>query len=472
MGQIEKIVFVLFFLSLIINAIASLAPIKWWDETVYANFGYWLQNHPLDYSFHGWGDRVFSWVGKAGFRPPLISYLIATVDFITGLNQFFVNPLMPLIGALGVVFLFYLAKKLFNEKIAIYSALLMIFIPVYVFLSGKLLNDILVTTLTVLTFLSFWLGFEEQNKKFQLLTGFFLGLSVLAKYTALIIVPTLFIFLLLKNRNFHFIFEKKILVSSLIFLITLSPLFIYSYFTYGNVLGAFIHGSEGAFYWGGVQPWYFIFSQSIEMFSATIAIFLIGMYVIIKNFKIKNSNILFLLTWFVVFAIAFSTIPHKETRFFLPLVPAFCIISVIGVDSFKKNQKIILSVILIIVIGSTAYGLYSNYRNEDSKPVYCFLQSTNFVKQTENNAVIFTDNSPIVYYYAHRESPFYSNNQGIMNVSLLASTLYKGKPVYVFWSRYGSPNDIRQMLRNSTDFTISYSCPEDGSLAIIYKFNK
>lgn len=469
MNKTNAIVILLFLISFAFNFIASLEPIKWWDETVYANLGYWLQNNPLNYSFHGWGDRVLSWWPLAGFRAPLLPYIIALADAITNSNQFFVDLIVPFFGAAGAVVLYFLARQLFDERTAIYSAAFLAFLPIYVQISGKILTDIPATTLIIASFLFFWLGFEKKIIKFKYLTGFFAALSVLARYTSLVIIPTFFIYLAVRNRNLKFLKDKHLSITFLIFLLALSPLFVYGYLNYGTPLGALIHGWQGASYWGGVQPWYFFLQNSPAMFSAVIILFVIGLYFMLVSFK-NEPNRLFVLCWFITLLLVFSSLQHKEDRFFLPLFPAVCMISAFGLRRLKKYEQPVFVAILFITIVTTIGMIYYSNISNDSKPVWCFYQATNFLSNTDNNSVVFNDNSPIVYYYTHRESDFYTDNNGVKDLDSIIKHDFQNRSAYVLWTLYGAPTEVRQIFGNHTDFKTVFSCPEDGSLAQIYKF--
>jgi len=467
----RKFVVLLFLISFSVNSLSSYYfPIKWWDEAVYANLGYDLQKNPLDYSFdHGWGDRVFDWWDKAGFRAPLLPYIIALIDVISNSNQFFVNLIIPFFGALGVVFLYILATNLFDEKIAIYSSFFLAFAPTYVGISGKTLTDILATTLITVSFLAFWLGFEKKKTKFKYLTGFLVALSILARYTSFVIFPAFFIFLLVRKRSLNFLKDKDLAITLLILLLTLSPLFIYGYISYGTPLGPLIHGWRGASYWGGTQPWYFFIENSFAMFSAVVILFLLGFYLMIKSYK-NEPNKLLVLSWFIVFLLIFSSLSHKENRFFLPLFPAFCLIAAFGLEKFGKYSNIIFAIFLLIAMVSTFNILYYNRLNNDSKPLYCFYQAMNFLNNTDKNSIVFTDNSPIVYYYTHRESNFYTDEKGVKDLDNIIKTDFQNRSAYVLWTLYGAPTEVRQIFGNHTDFKTVFICPEDGSLAQIYQF--
>lgn len=107
-------------------------PIPDWDETVYANLAYDLSKNPFDYSFanHGWSDRVpdDTWP-KAGFRPPLLPYLLAVFYFFN--LSFLIRIIPTLFSVLSIFFCFLLAEKLFNLRIAFYSSIFLSFLPLH-----------------------------------------------------------------------------------------------------------------------------------------------------------------------------------------------------------------------------------------------------------------------------------------------------------------------------------------------------
>jgi len=466
----KKFIALLFFLSFFVNAIVSYSlVIKWWDETVYANLGYYLQKHFLDYSFHGWGDRVSVWEGKAGFRPPLLPYILAVIDFFSNSNQLFVDLLIPFIGAVGIVILYLFSKKVFDEKTAIYSSLLLTFLPVYVIHAGKILTDVLATVLVTSSFLSFWIGFEKKITKFKYLTGFLVGLSVLAKYTSLIIIPAFFLYFLFRKRNLDFLKDRDLAISFLIVLLTLSPLLVYGYFSYGTPLGPFIHGWIGGYFSGGFQSWYFFFMKSFTMFSIVAIMLVVGFYSTVKFWK-KPNNLL-ILSWFVIFLLFFSSLVHKDVRFFLPLAPAVCVLASLGIQKFGKFKNFVFILVLVVTLISTFTIVNEDKMYYDSKPVWCFFQSTTFLKNSENNSFVFTENSPLVYYYTHRQTDYYTNVDGsIKKLDDLVKKEFSNRTVYVLWTFYANPVDIRPLLKNDTNFKSVFTCPEDSSLAQVYEY--
>lgn len=345
-----KVLLFLFLVSLIVRILFVFSGnVRYWDETVYANLGYGLSKNPFDYSFanNGWSDFTPGDWPKAGYKAPLLPYTLAVLYFLKlgSLTEF----LMPVIGALSIIVLFVLCKKMFNKNIALYSAALLSFLPLHVFYSGKILTDVFSTFFIILTVLFFWEGFEEKKIKSKLLFGVFLALSVLARYTILWMVPVFLFYLILRNRNFSFLKDKFLWMSIGLFFITLSPWFIYSIMTYGNPLGAFVHGMKAVSYWGGVQPWYFYLSNSFSMFSILPIVFLASLFFIFIKKIGKSYAAMFLLLWFLVFFAFASLTSHKEDRFLLPLVPPFVIISALSLGNLRKKNLILILITLALV---------------------------------------------------------------------------------------------------------------------------
>lgn len=112
----NRLLTLLFLMSFAIYVLSSfIFPIKWWDETVYANLG-WDLKSGKNYSFEGkWSDFDPDWP-KAGYRAPLLPFIIAMLYAAFGRNEFILNLLMPFFGSIGVIFLYLLAKEMFNKK--------------------------------------------------------------------------------------------------------------------------------------------------------------------------------------------------------------------------------------------------------------------------------------------------------------------------------------------------------------------
>lgn len=452
-----------FFLRL---AFAYAEPVKWWDETVYASLGWDLKSNPTHYSFDGgWSDYNPDWP-KAGYRAPLLPYMLGILFFFFGQNMVLLNMLMPLIGTANVLLIYLLGKRLFTEKIGLYAAIFLAFMPVHVFYSGKILTDVLSTTLITLSFLLFVLWFEKRDNKFAALTGAVTALAVLSRYISILLLPIFFAFLILKERNIEFLKSRSFLLMMFSFFLVMLPWLVYGYYEYSNPLGWFLHSGTSAGYWGVFKDWHEILPYFPAMFSITIFLAVFGMAKLIKNYS-KGKNILLLLWFFAFLVFSLFMLPYKEERYFMQITPPLAIMAAIGVDILskrfkaKKAERIILSVSIILLFATVALGFYITTSKVNIIKDGCFLDATDFLKNAESNALVFTDNSPVVYFYTHKETHFQADIYERMET--LIKENYLNKTVFYLWE-YPNKN-----IANETVNKMVFACPSEKSLIRIYE---
>lgn len=477
----HKWLIVIFVIALLVRiAFVFSTPVQIWDETVYANLGYDLSNNPLDYSVanNGWSDFIpqsegfYGWPNM-GFRAPLLSYLLMPL-YLFHLD-FLVIFFIAIIGALSVCLVYLLGKKLFNEKVALYSAILFSLIPLHVVYSAKILTGVLFTFFVLLTFFSFWKGYEENNKKHKVLFGVFLALALLSRYTALWIMPIFLLYFLARDKSLKFLKDKYLWYSILAFFGTLIPWFIYGIFEYGNPIGAFIHGAKASAYWGGLQSWHFFFEYWWQMFSIIGIIFVIALiYILYKKDFLKNEVYL-LLIWFAFFLGMAIYMPHKEDRFILAIVPTIALISGYFIDKIKKYKNLILIGLILITLFSLSSQFYTNYNNSYTDTNKCFLESTDFLKNNaEKNSVIITDESSVIYYYTKLETHFYPNPWNYDTLKNWAKNDYSNYQVYVLFGDYiikpeEEYNQIKEDLESNSEKV--FECSKERGYSSIYKIS-
>jgi len=476
MKREHKFLLIIFILALVIRVIfVYVEPIQVWDGTVYSNLGYDLSKNFLDYSFanNGWSDAM-PWGGwpNAGFRPPVLPYSLSLV-YLVGLGNF-VKFFMSLIGALSVVLIFFLAKEIFNKKVALYSAIFLTLIPLHVIFSGKTLSGVYATFFILLAMLCFWKTFEKGEKKYAPFFGIFFALAILTRYTVLWIALMFPIYFLIRNKSLSFLKNKYLWYSILAFFIVLIPWFLYGYFTYGNFLGAFIHGMQGASV-GFPQPWYFFFESSFVMFSVLSLVFLVSIIFVIYKNKLSDKKILFLLLWFFLFLGFAMFLPYKETRFLLPIVPALCLLSGFFIDKIKKYKKIILMGIIIVCFLQLVIHFGYVYKNSYTDTNKCFLEGNKFLKDVQKDALIITEASPVIYYYTKKETHFYPSPWGLESLNSLVEKHYDNREVYIFFTDYDMPlNDeehIQIKYDLDTNFEKSFECYKDEAFSVIYRYS-
>ena len=470
----NKIIISIFLLALSIRILfVFVMPVKLWDETVYTNLGYDLSKNLFQYSFtHGWSDFIPGGLyPKAGFRAPFLPYLLSAFYFLK--LKVLINFIMPLIGALSVIILYLLGKEIFNKKVGLISSLIFAFIPLHVFYSGRILTNVLFTFFVLLTFLSFWKGYEKGNKNQRIFFGIFLALALLSRYTALWIIPVFFIYLLIKNKSFKFLKERNLWISILAFFITLTPWLIYGILEYGNPLGAFIHGAKAAAYWGGTQGWTFFFSHWWSMFSIIGFIFIGAIIWIFYKKEYSKKKIYLLLIWFYFFLIMAIFMPHKEERFLLAIVPPVSLISGYFINKFKsKALLIILGMILILFVSlaTNFYNTSSLYHNTNTE---CFKGITLKLQEFQGNFMMVSENPPLFRDSIKQESDYYPDT--LNEKTLEEMTNATSKKVYFIFTKFNSGFETEKWKNLKVimgeKYTLEFECPKDPEVNWIYSAN-
>ena len=433
--MIDKYAIAIFLIALAIaSAAVFLDPVRWWDETVYGSLGWNLHNNPFDYSFNKFDDNSKDYPGQAGFRAPLLPYMISVAYSIS--ENFPVEFIVPLFSALGSVALYFLCLQFFSRKVSAFAALLLAIIPMHAYYSGKIMTDVFSTTVATFTILAFWIGFEKGSNKVKIVTGALLALTILARYTWIWLPAALFLYLLIRDRNLKFI-DRYFVFSAFVFFVVLLPWFWYGQEVYGTPLGPILHASKAVTYWGGLQPWNFYFTYFPQMFSLGIAAAgTIGLFFMLKN---RDNFTLLVLLW-IAFSLAVAMVsPHKEDRFLMSLTPALAIAATVGISSIKKYfVPISLIVILIAALtlgASFYYTMKTSYRTDSQ----CYIDAMKFLQGIENNAVVLTVNSPVVYFYTHKETAYAPQDQS----ELKQKAAQYDKPVYYLASKYDGAKDFR-----------------------------
>jgi 4-amino-4-deoxy-L-arabinose transferase-like glycosyltransferase len=479
MKRQTKILIALFILAFIIRGIFVFAtPLKIWDETVYANLGFDLSKNLFDYSVanNGWsdfipsgGDNFYAWP-KMGFRAPLLPYLLSIL-YLFNLD-FLVNFFMVFVGALSVCLVYLLGKTMFNRRVALYSAVLFLVIPLHVIYSAHILTGVLFTFFALLTFFSFWEGYEEGKKKYKVLFGFFLALALLSRYTALWIMPVFLLYFLVRDKSLKFLKDKYLWSSILVFFVTLIPWFIYGFFTYNNILGAFIHGFKSSGYWGGLQSWSHYFSHWGSMFSIIGFVFCFGLIYILCKKDFLKKEIYLLLIWFGFFLGMAIYMPHKEDRFILPIAPVIAILSGYFISKIRKYKKLILAVIILVcAIQLVVHFVYvSNDSYTDSNA--CFLEANKFLADYED-ALVVTDESAVVYYYTRQQTYFYPNPWDFEKLDKTVREYYLDKESFVLFP-YSATSENEKLIQIKKDLDENlekvFACDGESSSSLIYKF--
>ncbi|MCX5713353.1 MAG: glycosyltransferase family 39 protein, partial [Candidatus Omnitrophica bacterium] len=125
-----------------------------WDEAVYANIsgtilktGDWVVMH----------DGGRPWFDK----PPLYMWCTAISYKIFGVSEFSVRLTSALFGVATVLLIYLFVKRLYDQRAALLSALLLLASPHYIHFSKMGMMDVMLTFFVTSTIFFFWLGQEK-----------------------------------------------------------------------------------------------------------------------------------------------------------------------------------------------------------------------------------------------------------------------------------------------------------------------
>jgi len=175
----------------------------------------------MDPLYHDvWAQNIASgnWIGgKVFFRAPFYAYFLAIVYKIFGHSYIIPRLIQHLIGSFSCVLVFYLAKRLFNRKVAVVSGLIAASYGMLLYFEGELLLDSFLVFFDLLLILLLLKAREAPKFSRWFVCGIVLGFCAITRPNILFFIPFvwLWIFLVFKQRTAF----KKILIYSASFLL-------------------------------------------------------------------------------------------------------------------------------------------------------------------------------------------------------------------------------------------------------------
>jgi len=182
--------------------------IKFYSDETY----YWMWSKKLDFSYFD--------------HPPMIAYLIKLTTFF-GDDPLFVRLGAALLVSASAYLLYALAKKMFDEKTALYTFYIFISSFIVIVASTLIAPDIPLMFFTTLLLYSGYIYLFEEKKNYALLVGFSAGAMLLSKYTGILIIFTLVMFVLLYRREL--LKDKYLYYAVFIALVVFSPVLYWNY---------------------------------------------------------------------------------------------------------------------------------------------------------------------------------------------------------------------------------------------------
>lgn len=183
----------LFLFALLLRSLALDVPYSKYDEDFYVI----LATHILENPLNPLSPDPTIWNISSG---PLFPYLLAFIKYFFGNPYVSTRILIAIIGSISVLVTYFFSKRLFGQKVAIMTGLLMAVTPEHWSTSMQILTDIPFFLLFLCSLYFIYIGIEDNKNKMLLLGGVLAGLSAITRYPGILIIPIFFFYLLLTGR--------------------------------------------------------------------------------------------------------------------------------------------------------------------------------------------------------------------------------------------------------------------------------
>lgn len=161
-------------------------------------------------------------------HPPLVGWIHAFFTSIFGMNPFAARISAILLGALTSFLLYIFLYSLQRDtKLAFIGVLALHGVFIFNALFFMLLPDTLLFALIFLLIWSLLRLMQDPSRKNYIILGVLLGLAGLSKYTAILFVPPILLYILIKRR-FDIFMSLNALITTLIALVLISPVIIWN----------------------------------------------------------------------------------------------------------------------------------------------------------------------------------------------------------------------------------------------------
>lgn len=280
---------------------------------------------------------------------PFADYLWPTVDAMLGVNMLYVGLL--------IFSTYAIARRIAGEYAAVLAAFLVSMYPVIFGLSRVYLLDVALTAMTTFAFFCLLWSESFRHSWRSLLLGVAIGLAMLTKWTFIaFFTGPLAIALYTALRYPAPRRLINIAVAGLTSLLVALPWYLYNFASlqqflhHNGLLAAQLENDPAVLSFASFAYYPLALVQEQILFPFFL-LFLTGTLLALRRVKL-NSDLLMLLAWLVVGYVASSLFINKDPRYTMPYLPAFALLSAIGLMQIRRLaiQRGLLALIILYAL--------------------------------------------------------------------------------------------------------------------------
>jgi len=306
---------------------------------------------------------------KGEMHMPLYIYLSWAWIHAFGTLEFATRIFSAIFGVLCVYIIYLIGKKMFNERIGVYAALLLTLSPIAIYYSQEARLYSMFMFIVLLSFYMFIKYLEKGERKYLI---WYIIINILMLYTdifAFVVLGIHALYILIRNRNRL----KEIFVALTISVLSLIPMIMTIILQYSNFDKSDKSWLLPSF--GKIILMLIHYCGNIMLFITFLIISIIGIVIYTRHVKNQSNkkniinNLTLLIIWAIIPIITVLILvviqPLFNERYLLFTLPAYILIIAFVISQFKiKYQNILL--ILILILSTCALVIQYQTTNKDN----------------------------------------------------------------------------------------------------------
>lgn len=366
----------------------------WFDEIFSVHF-----------SLLPWGESFKYWLLET--NPFLYNLFLRGWIHLFGQNEIIIRILSLIFGLLTILVVYKMAEKLFSQKIAVLSSIMICLSGIHIFVSGEARTYPLLTLLTTLSFFFFIKIFIYQEKN-NLNYWIYYLIQILLLYTHLTALTVIFI----QAGAFLYLNTTKKLSKKKFVLVNGLALFLWCFWFIPTLLSKLNFGS--------LNGWFFTYDPKLAnlftifntlfinaennhfiltLFSIILFVILFHLFKILpQQTKEKQNLLIILVLWAIIPPILGSFLGQFITKYFIFSLPALTIITSFSLASIRSKtiKQAIIIIFFMLFIPSTI--------TMSSTHIFSWYDISKYIEknETDNSAILvipFNEELAIKKYY-------------------------------------------------------------------------
>ncbi|ODH01705.1 hypothetical protein A4S05_27750 [Nostoc sp. KVJ20] len=363
---------------------------------------------------------------------PIYSFIVALIYKVFGVSEFWGRLLSIICFLVASYFLYQFASKILDKKVAFWSCLFFIILPLNTYYSRTFQPESMLLMCSIIGIYYFNNWLESEKWRDLMLSGSFVALACLIKVLPIIYLGIPLFYLAWTKFGIKVFSQLSLWIYSILILASVVLWYYHAhqlFLEYGNTFG-FWSGSTNRYNYNIVLTLHFwteiLFRTAVRHFAIFgLPIFLLGLFITRKSSKEYVLDIWLvsvILTWILV---PVTSLVHEyyQLQFMLPgvIFMGKACSQYFDNNAQKLNQRKIIVVLLCLTLaaGSVIYSIDYMFKERiDKSAVFQLAQQVKQNTAPDSLIIATTGSDPTLLYLSHRKGWLVSHNDVTENTIL------------------------------------------------------